>query len=148
MLASQTNNKIPDDPDYIKNALHLDKKPDIKLLIERGFLVYEQTDSDALASCEHNAMLETETETETDIRANATAFDAFWSAWPKKVDKVKAEKAWRRLTVKDQKSAMADFPNRYAQTEKRFIPNPTTYIHGKRWEDELPNPAPMQEVWE
>ena len=31
---------------------------------------------------------------------------------------------------------MADFPGRYAETEKRFVPSPAKYIHGEKWNDE------------
>lgn len=82
---------------------------------------------------------------------DAIGFDAFWEAWPKKVDKKKAETAWNRLTVEKQKRAMADFPSRYSDTDAQFIPNPTTYIHGERWDDQTRKSEPANtyggEVW-
>lgn len=138
LLASQCDNRIPCDPDYLKRVLQLSQKPDLNELIDNGFLVLERNDSNALADCKQVAMPETEAETETDIRANAIAFDAFWSVWPKKVDRKKAETAWKRLPIGKQKKAIEDAPKRYAETEKKFIPHPTTYIHGERWEDDMP----------
>ncbi len=65
-------------------------------------------------------------------------FTEFWSRYPKKVDKKKAKTAFMRLTKTKQQAAIADCANRYRDTPKKFIPNPTTYIHGERWEDESP----------
>jgi len=73
------------------------------------------------------------------MRKSAICFTDFWKAWPNKKDKKRAEKAWNRLSLAKQKQAMEDFPSRYADTDKRFIPLPTTYIHGERWEDERPS---------
>lgn len=67
---------------------------------------------------------------------NNMRFDEFWSLYPKKVDKKKASTAWGRLTESQQDAAISDIKTRYSDTDKRFIPNPTTYIHGERWEDE------------
>ena len=61
MLASRMENKIPLDPEWIKIKLNLDKAPDIKLLIDKGFLV---CDSDVLAGCLQDAIPEREGETE------------------------------------------------------------------------------------
>lgn len=63
-------------------------------------------------------------------------FSVFWETCPKKVDRKKAESAWGRLTVENQRLALADYSSRYNGAEKRFIPNPTTYLHGERWLDE------------
>lgn len=63
-------------------------------------------------------------------------FDAFWDVWPKKVDKKKALAAFKKLNDADQQRAIADCGARYAGTEKRFIPNPATYLNGERWNDE------------
>lgn len=64
-------------------------------------------------------------------------FNAFWSKYPKKVDKKKAAVAFARLSEEKKMRAINDCSVRYSETDKRFIPNPTTYIHGERWDDEL-----------
>ncbi len=84
---------------------------------------------------------ETETETETELTIVESKTDStfvlFWQAYPKKADKKKSLKAWAKLSEEKKQLAIADCKRRYAGTEKRFIPNPTTYINGERWEDEL-----------
>jgi hypothetical protein len=79
----------------------------------------------------------------TDKRdASASEFDTFWAAYPKKVGKGQAVKAWaaaaKRADVADiiagLKAACASWKD--AGTETRFIPNPATWLNGERWADE------------
>jgi hypothetical protein len=63
-------------------------------------------------------------------------FTGFWKAYPRKDDKEKARRAWKRLTKAERASATTDAPRRYAKTERQFIPLPSTYLNGKRFNDE------------
>ena len=63
-------------------------------------------------------------------------FDEFWSKYPKKVAKPKAEKAFKNLSVKDQKAALAGLSGYAFSSDKQYIPNPTTWLNQRRWEDE------------
>ena len=74
----------------------------------------------------------------TDINTEENrSFDDFWPFYPKKVAKDAARKAWRKLTPEDQRKAFHDIPTRFSQdTDKQFIPNPATWLNGKRWKDE------------
>lgn len=63
-------------------------------------------------------------------------FEEFWRACPNKKDKKRAEIAFNRLSEKNQNLAIIDYPLRYQSTESRYIPLPTTYIRGERWNDE------------
>ena len=65
LLASQLDNKIPNDSKWIAKRISCTTKIDINLLIDRGFLV---VDSNVQAECKQSAMPETETETETEKR--------------------------------------------------------------------------------
>lgn len=75
-------------------------------------------------------------------------FADFWEQYPKKVAKPAAEKAWRK--VKPSKQLLADLiaglerQKASADWQKdggRFIPHPATWLNGRRWDDELPQPA-------
>jgi len=77
---------------------------------------------------------ETETETETD------RFSDFWAAYPRKVGKAEAAKKWRAGKL----GAMADeiiqdvlarITQEWDMSQMQFIPHPSTYLHGRRWED-------------
>ena len=69
-------------------------------------------------------------------------FDEFWSAYPRKVAKAVARKAFARLTEQQQLDACKAISNHVAywktkETELEFIPHPSTWLNGERWEDEL-----------
>lgn len=73
----------------------------------------------------------------------ASAFDVFWAAYPKKVGKGAAEKAFSKLSpsllpqmlsaIEAQKKS-----DQWTRNNGQFIPNPTTWLNQRRWEDELP----------
>jgi anti-sigma28 factor (negative regulator of flagellin synthesis) len=69
-------------------------------------------------------------------------FDLFYQAYPKKVAKSAAAKAFKSAKVNANIDlVLADIRNRIASGEwkldqKQFIPNPASYLNGRRWEDE------------
>jgi hypothetical protein len=72
-------------------------------------------------------------------------FSAFWDAYPRRVGKGQARKAWGAMLKKDVApeavvKAAQDFANRCTDTEERFIPHPSTWLNGERWTDEAPPP--------
>lgn len=79
-----------------------------------------------------------------DARVNSVPFDLFWTPYPRKVNKARAERAWRNLNVKDQRAAMEALPRHVDLWDgkgQEFIPHPTTWLNGRRWEDELVAPV-------
>jgi len=38
IIAAETDNRIPDDPDYIRSSLHLTRKPDLHRLARLGWI--------------------------------------------------------------------------------------------------------------
>ena len=99
---------------------------------------------------------ETETETETNNsppnggRVNTPlppkGFDAFWLAYPKKVGKQAALKAWSKLKPDAELTQTilqaVEYQRKSAQWKRdggQYIPNPATWLNQGRWEDELPN---------
>lgn len=79
-----------------------------------------------------------------DAQALDASFDRFWSAYPKKSDKKRARKAWDKLNPSDELAtsivarvtASAASPD-WLKDGGQFIPLPSTYINGRRWEDEI-----------
>lgn len=67
------------------------------------------------------------------------SFSEFWTIYPKKVDKKKSEAKWNRLTITVQRTILADIPKRKQTSgwKANYIPNPTTYLNGERWNDEI-----------
>ncbi|WP_454864555.1 YdaU family protein [Pseudomonas rhizophila] len=91
-------------------------------------------------------------DTDTDTDKNKTPsppegdglFPKFWALYPRKQDKAKALKAWAKLKVNDDlfaliasglaaQSVSAD----WIKEDGKYIPMPTTWLNGKRWEDEV-----------
>lgn len=74
------------------------------------------------------------------------SFDDFWFYYPRKTAKPKARSAWNKL---DPSPAIKDkiLENLKARAEagewkdKQFIPHPSTYLNGERWDDEIIKPT-------
>lgn len=73
-------------------------------------------------------------------------FTDFWSAYPKKVAKVDAERAWKKLKPSEGLASriINDVDHRkngsdWIKDNGRYIPYPATYLNQHRWEDEEPN---------
>lgn len=67
------------------------------------------------------------------------AFDDFWSAYPNKRGKEVARKKWPKLTAEEQQAAMADVKRRPTgdlRWRDGYVPDGSTYVNQKRWEDE------------
>lgn len=67
-------------------------------------------------------------------------FVQFWNAYPRKVNKKRAEELFVKLKQSDIEELMDFMPafQKWAETkEQRYIPHATTFINGRRWEDEL-----------
>lgn len=71
-------------------------------------------------------------------------FDRFWSLYPKKRDHQKAQKAWTTLkpSTELQQAMLAALARQVTSLEWKkalgqYIPHPTTWLNGRRWEDEL-----------
>lgn len=72
--------------------------------------------------------------------AAVVSFAEFWALYPRRVAKRDAQRIWQRLSPADQRAAVAALPahvRAWKDTERRFIPHPSTWLHQARWEDEL-----------
>ncbi len=102
---------------------------------------------------------ETESETQSDKEPKAIDqcgsdddpdFTAFWSAYPRKIGKGQARKAWRaaaRGRHVEPKVIVATAERfrdttKAMRTEPRFIPHPATWLNGKRYDDSEPETTP------
>jgi len=71
-----------------------------------------------------------------------TEFNTWYKKYPRRVERKSAATAWKNLARAEQLECLDQTPRwiRYheqQQTSTEFIPHPTTYLHGKRWRDEL-----------
>ena len=70
-------------------------------------------------------------------------FDAFWKAYPRKFDKIKARKAFKKLNPSEKLfntilSTLEKQKNNYnwKKENRQYMPYPATYLNNRRWEDE------------
>lgn len=77
-----------------------------------------------------------------------TRFTEFWQAYPKKVGKGAAAKAfkavkWREIEFAVLMAALErqKQSGQWREENGRFIPNPATWLNQERWGDELPPPS-------
>lgn len=73
-----------------------------------------------------------------------TLFERFWAAYPKKMGKQAARRAWDRLSpgldlCREMAAALArqKASRDWTREGGRYIPYPATWINGRRWEDEI-----------
>ena len=68
-------------------------------------------------------------------------FDKFWEAYPKKRSKLLAQKAWLKhkpdINVVLKSLIMHKKTEQWTKNKGEFIPLPTTWLNGARWEDEI-----------
>ncbi len=71
-------------------------------------------------------------------------FDKFWAAYPKKVAKADARKAWAQTKdIRPELTNLLSAVKAACKTEAwmkdggKYIPHPATWLRGERWEDEL-----------
>lgn len=81
-------------------------------------------------------------------------FEAFWSAYPRKLAKAQAAKAFARL--KPDESLLARIlaslqaqaaGEAWQRDGGRFVPHAATWLNGRRWEDELVSAKPANDVF-
>jgi len=71
-------------------------------------------------------------------------FDKFWEAYPRKVAKADAVTSFRRAKVDEQLLSvillsLEQFKSspEWIDRNGKFIPHPSTWLNGKRWNDEI-----------
>ena len=79
-----------------------------------------------------------------DKSAELDRFDEFWDAYGKKVKRADAEKKWAKAIRKADPDRIITAAAAYVANERannqggRFIADPSTWLHGERWNDETP----------
>ena len=163
VLASQTNNRIPNDPEWIQNRLNLNTKVNLKELIDKGFIVLEesvmQNASIVLAKCSpYREETETETETETEVKniksrkrksnkllEYTQEFNDFWKAYPKnngtKYDAFELFSYFTKNAI-DPKiiiSGARSFAILCLREGKelKYIPHASTWLNKRGWEADI-----------
>ena len=68
-------------------------------------------------------------------------FDAAWSAYPRKIGKAAARKAWGKAVAKVAPNVLsaklAEYVDSLVGADPRYIPHLSTWLSGERWEDTI-----------
>lgn len=71
----------------------------------------------------------------------SSAFDAFWMHYPLKKNKKKAQETWKRKKLDRLADRILEDlkvrPTKDRAWIEGYVPLPTTYLNGERWEDEM-----------
>lgn len=75
--------------------------------------------------------------------AEQLTFELWWRAYPHRVCKGQARRAWVAALRKATFQELMDGVARYVASKPHDIPwcNPATFLNGERWLDEYPDPA-------
>lgn len=81
-------------------------------------------------------------------------FDSFWKAYPKKVGKQEALKAWGKLKVDEslletilQALEIQRNTELWRRDGGKFVKDPVRWLNGRRWEDQIPEAPSVEEQW-
>lgn len=143
-------------PDELTNVR--DRLVDV-MLIDEDWHIYawdNRQSGDALAAArqkryrqrlkekeERNKNIEERERVTRNVTRNAVTqeqFNEFYAAYPKKVGKGAAEKAYKKISPEDHALILKDLKRR-EWPERKYIPNPSTYVNQQRWLDEHEPPA-------
>lgn len=75
-------------------------------------------------------------------------FSRFWSAYPRRIARGAAERAWTKINPDADLAAQiiaAVTAQAAGWTDPKFIPHPASWLNGKRWEDETAVTLPTTE---
>lgn len=83
---------------------------------------------------------------ELEVTQTAYAFEDFYKDFPLHVGKKKASAIYARITEPNRLLIKADIPKRMQsdQWKRGFVPHPTTYLNGERWNDDVVIGSPVK----
>lgn len=146
-----TIGKSPRELSFRLRLAEVDLMQAVKPLIDNGFFEAEGVyASNMLATCLQHATPEYRVQSTEKFKTIGqqtaltvpSSFDTFWSAYPKKVGKIDAKKAWNRIP-----GVEVNYLDILEGLEKlkpywsdpQFIMNPAKFLNGQRWKDEVPS---------
>jgi hypothetical protein len=110
--------------------------------IDRVSIPYANDTHTVCLSVTDQIRSDTDTGTDT-VTSKLVGFDEFWKAYPKKIGKQEAKKAWGRhngnrpeLELIVSKIAELKKSSQWAKDNGQFIPHPATWLNRGGWDDE------------
>lgn len=87
------------------------------------------------------------------IASTVSRFEEFWLAYPRKQGKDNARKDWKKFKCDDMYDLIIAQLEKFIKCDQWtkdkgvFIPAGSSFIHQKRWEDEVPDPTTMKSAY-
>jgi hypothetical protein len=144
LLASQMDNKIPADSEWIKSKIMVSGKVDLQPMIKAGFIELYQDDGTLLADCVQDDI--PEREEKRGKEDSSLIFDNVWNLYPNKAGKQRAKKGFdKAIKAGVDVAIIVDGVERYkayvaAQRKGGFkdlkYQNGATWFCNNGWEDE------------
>ena len=148
---------------FIHNTLRADRKKSTNYIQQKDMLILDDNgayslinrelqpnDNQVATNCPHSIdkYSVVEISVDKDICADSfskeNAFEVFWERYPKKLNKSKAKIAFNRECKSEEKlKIILDALEQHKKQDDwmkengKFIPHPTTWLNGRRWEDEI-----------
>lgn len=81
-------------------------------------------------------------------KGDLDGFDDWYRGYPRKVKRLEAESAWRKLPIEDRVAALFGLTTFPFSDDPKYIPLPASWLNGKRWTDEAPAPrkVPIEQL--
>lgn len=146
LFSAGNDGQIPNDPKFLQAKLGLDKQPDLQALVNSGFLMPLQDASRPIADCQQGdsdalVLARSREKRREEAEKSIERFTEFWAAYPRKVAKPQALKAWKSLNLvngdfEKVMAALATASRCEQWRDTKFIPHPATWLRGRRFEDE------------
>lgn len=141
VLSSQLNNRIPNDPEWVAKKIGATQKVNLKELIDKGFLIMEQSASNALAECSPERETEEETDKEKIYKKN---FEEIWELFPKqrKGNREKAEAAYRQALTRSRPAEILEGLKSYIDSDEvkqGFAKGMAAWLNDDRWRHDYKN---------
>ena len=149
LLAADENAHVLNNPALVQKLCFLDEQPDLEHFVSLGFLE-KCTPDDANTTTERRQHVQPEKRREETDKAasppcvHAEHFGEFWDLYPRKQNRARAEKSFKRLKPSPELFAeILEALERQKASEQwqrdggAYVPHASTWLNGRRWEDEI-----------
>lgn len=154
MLAAETENKIPMDPDYIKRVGYLDKVPDLTPLFDLQFIemIEDGANDTECTQMLANRIPSVSVSDSISLKGGAgentdPAFESFWESFPRKRrgSKDEALRAWRKAIKKATAEEIMKGLEGYAasdEVERGYAKGTAAWLNAECWRNDYAPPKP------
>ena len=144
LLAGDHDGTIPKKPEIVQKLCYMTEPPNMNKFIELGFIEAERLPDGYQMVTKRLPNDGLEKSREENKQPSSNGFDVFYAAYPRKVGKLAAEKAWKRLKTPGavlpiilKAIQMQKESEQWLKNNGQFIPHPATWLNRGSWEDEL-----------